>query len=132
MSKLSPPGPNEDDSLPDTTGSPFNTVSRLLTEGLIGTGASARLFGQMKGGRPVHPGTIVRWHLKGVRTSDSRTICLEAIRVGGKLMTSRPALVRFLAEQQFVPRSNPLTSRTPSERSLAAKAAGKQLEEAGA
>jgi hypothetical protein len=132
MTKPNLPSANDDEALSAATENPLEMVNRLLTEGLIGTGASARLFGQLKGGRPVHPGTIVRWHLKGVRMADSRIIRLEGIRVAGKVMTSKAALIRFIAEQQTIHTSNPPISRTPSYRNRAAEAAAKQLEVVGA
>lgn len=50
--------------------------------------------------RPTHPSTVARWATRGVPGPDGSWIRLEAIRVHGRLMTSRPALVRFIAVLQ--------------------------------
>jgi len=81
---------------------PFaDLVDRILSEQPIGASAVARLLGSFRNGRSTHPSTIARWMLKGVRLADGRILKLEHIRVANRLMTSRPALMRFLAEQQL-------------------------------
>lgn len=107
-------------------------IERLMTEGLIGSCTAARLLGSSKNGRPVHASTIVRWALKGVRTLDGRTVQLEATRVGGRLMTSRAAIVRFIALQAETTAAPPSLPRGPGERHRASEAASRKLEEAGA
>jgi hypothetical protein len=74
-------------------------------------------MGVFRRGRVTHPSTLVRWMLDGIRLTDGRQLKLEHIRVSNRLMTSRAALVRFLAAQQ-VPGSFPGAEppRTPSDR----------------
>ncbi len=109
-----------------------DSVTRLLDEGLIGTSAAARLLGSFKNERPVHPSTLARWAQRGVRTPDGRIVRLESARIGGKLVTSRAAIIRFIAAQneQFFPPTT--TTRSPSERQRASEAAVRRLEDAGA
>src|SRR5947209_5991282 len=42
---------------------------------------------------------VLRWVLDGVRLDDGRRVRLEAVRVGGKWVTSIEALERFAAAQ---------------------------------
>ena len=88
--------------------------------------AIARMLGELKGSRPVHPSTPYRWATKGVRTKDGRTIRLESITLSGRPVSSRPALLRFLAEQQdtTVPAASP---RSPATRRHQSKVAGEEL-----
>jgi hypothetical protein len=116
---------------PSHAAGPTDTITRLLAEGFIGSAAAARLLGQLKGGRPVHPGTIARWVLRGVRTGDGRTVRLEAARVSGKFVTSKPAIIRFLADQQAHHTASAIP-RSPRERDRVSDAAGRRLEDAGA
>ena len=44
-----------------------------------------------RGGRPIHPGTVLRWIRRGVRG-----LRLEAVRLGGRWLTSEEAVERFL------------------------------------
>lgn len=43
----------------------------------------------------VHVASVHRWRIRGVRG-----VVLETVRVGGKILTSRPALTRFLQRIQ--------------------------------
>jgi Protein of unknown function (DUF1580) len=44
-----------------------------------------------RNGRPIHPSTILRWIHQGIRG-----VRLEAMRLGGRWMTSEEAIARFL------------------------------------
>lgn len=92
-------------------------IDRLLDEHPIGMSQAARLLGTFRGGRACHPSTVVRWCHPGVRLADGRQLRLEHLKVAGRLMTSRPALLRFLAAQQ-TPDSCPEVEppRTAAER----------------
>jgi hypothetical protein len=48
-----------------------------------------------RGGRPVCFRSVLRWVQEGQRAPDGRIVKLEAIRIGGRLCTSREALQRF-------------------------------------
>jgi hypothetical protein len=107
-------------------------VDRILSEGPIGASEAARLLGVFRGGRSTHPSTPVRWMLSGVQLADGRRLKLEHIRVANRLMTSRPALVRFLVAQQSpdaVLDAEPV--RTPASRRRAAARAEEELARRG-
>ncbi len=91
-------------------------VERLLGEGakLSMVAAGVRL-GEGQGGTPIHASTVSRWCLKGVKLPSGRRLSLEFVRAGGKLLTTRAAIVRFLAAQTATPDAGP-TPRTPAER----------------
>jgi hypothetical protein len=106
-------------------------IDRILTEQPIGMSEAARLLGTFRAGRPCHPSTIVRWCLSGVRLADGRQLRLEFVKVANRLVTSRPALLRFLAAQQD---SNPEPvepPRSPGERRRASDRAAADLESLG-
>jgi hypothetical protein len=80
-------------------------------------------------GKPLHPSTALRWVLKGVKTRDGRRVRLEAVRCGGRWVTSKAAFQRFLSAQ--TPNLNTNSApQTPTATQLATRAnrAGKELE----
>ncbi|QEL18618.1 hypothetical protein PX52LOC_05651 [Limnoglobus roseus] len=64
-------------------------IERLKTEGFLPLAEAAREF-------EVSPDSIARWHTQGARTPSGEIARLEAVRMPGKLLTSRPAIARFL------------------------------------
>ncbi|QDU21822.1 DUF1580 domain-containing protein [Urbifossiella limnaea] len=116
--------------MPDAT---TDLVDRLLTEGPIGPAAAARLYGSYRSGRPTHPSTVVRHIQEGVRLADGTTLRLEGVRIGGRLVTSRAAVVRFVAAQQPAAAEQPAATppRSPAQRATAADAAGERLKALG-
>ena len=80
------------------------------------------------GGRGTHFSTILRWILKG-----HRGVKLEALRLGGRWVTSRAALQRFA--ERLTPNlddntTQPVT-RSSSRRQRAAEQAERELAAAG-
>src|SRR5207249_1032487 len=76
---------------------------------------------------------VLRWVLSGVRLPSGATVRLQAVRCGGKWITSVEALNRFAAAQTpdlDTPRQTP-TPRTTAARRRAADRAGEQLARAG-
>jgi Protein of unknown function (DUF1580) len=76
--------------------------------------------------------SLWRWIMRGVPGPDGVRIRLEAIRVGGKWLTSREALERFAAAT--TPRFNAEPApapRTPTARQRASERAAKRLEQIG-
>ena len=55
---------------------------------------------------------------KPVVLPDGRTVRLEHVRIGGRLMTSRAAVLRYIAAQQPAPDPTPADppARSPAER----------------
>jgi hypothetical protein len=108
-------------------------VPRVLTEiqsgGGLSLSAAGRLFPGHRGNGTVDPSTVFRWVTKGARAADGRPVKLEAVRVGGRWLTSRPAVARFVAAltpadpTDGAPPSapcNPAARRRASERAAAA------------
>jgi len=114
-----------------TTSDPL--VEIIVREGPIGLGAAARMCGSFRAGRPVHPGTLGRWCLSGARLADGRVVRLDHIRMpGGRLATSRAAVLRFLsALQADTPAPVATSVRTPAARSRASEAAAAELQKLG-
>lgn len=115
-------------------------VSQVLTEIQSGDGlslsAAGRLFPGHRGGASVDPSTVFRWVTKGTRTTDGRAVKLEAARVGGRWLTSRGAVGRFVAAltDAAIPGATPATpeSRAPTARARATERAVAALKKMGA
>jgi hypothetical protein len=106
-------------------------VERLLAEGdRVGLQAAGVIVGESNGGAAAHPTTISRWCLRGIKLTDGRVVRLEHYRCGGRIITTRAAIVRFLAAQTEAPNDTP-TPRTPTERRRAAARASAELEALG-
>lgn len=75
-------------------------TARLVEEGLIGLSPAADYFGTGRNGRRMHAATLTRYFRDGVRRADGTVVRLECVRVGSKFMTSKQAVLRFIAAQQ--------------------------------
>lgn len=107
-------------------------IDRILSEGPVGMAAAARLYGTFRQDRPTHPSTPTRHALQGVRLPDGRVVRLETVRIAGRLVTSRAAVIRFLvAQQPPTPDAPPKLAQSTSGRARRATAARKKLEKAG-
>lgn len=78
------------------------------------------------GGESTRPETVHRWITDGVRAADGSRVRLEAVRIGGRWVTSEPAVDRFIRRLSAVPDLAP-GPRSPAERNRAADAADKEL-----
>jgi hypothetical protein len=102
----------------------------LKSESPITLAAAARLLPSNRRGRPVSLSCILRWVLDGAPTPSGERVRLEAIRLGGRWLTSVPALERFAAAQ--TPKlDTPPAPRSPTARQRAAERAGQELAAAG-
>jgi hypothetical protein len=103
----------------------------LRTESTLSLSQAARLLPPSRCGRPVTLSCLLRWVLNGVRTPNG-VVRLEAIRLGGRWITSHEALARFADRQ--TPRleedSRPAV-RTPTQRRRASEQAAKELSKVG-
>lgn len=99
-------------------------IEKLTDEGLVGAAAAGRILKR-------HASTIARWVLIGVRIDDGRQVRLEGFRCGGKIQTSKPALLRFLAAQQTEEPPASAAIETTAARSRADAEACKILDAAG-
>lgn len=95
--------------------------------------AAGRQFPAHRGTGTVDPSTVFRWVTRGSKTANGRLVKLEAVRVGGRWLTSRDAVTRFVAAlTDLVTSPEPAASRTPTERTRASAAAGRKLQQMGA
>lgn len=111
-------------------------VPQVLTEIQDGQGlalsAAGRLFPGHRGGTAVDPSTVFRWVTRGAKTPAGELVKLEAVRVGGRWLTSRGAVARFVTA--LTPPAAPAPAprpRSAGQRKRASEAAGKKLEKAG-
>jgi hypothetical protein len=81
-------------------------------------------------GKPIHFSTVFRWVVKGVRGPAGERVRLDALRIGGRWVTSASALQRF-AEALTPQLDGGATPATPTQRQRAAERAGKELEALG-
>lgn len=108
-------------------------TDRLLAEGGIGMGEVARRLGKGKGGRPTHPSTPARWATTGTLLPDGSRLRLESVSLpGGRLVTSWPAVRRFLSALQSQPKlAEAAPVRGPGDRLRASERADEELRAAG-
>jgi hypothetical protein len=115
-------------------------VSQVLSEIQAGEGlglsAAGRLFPAHRGEGTVDPSTVFRWVTKGTKTADGRKVKLEAVRVGGRWLTSRAAVGRFVAALTVAAdptvATPPQSTRAPTARQKASERAARELERMGA
>jgi hypothetical protein len=104
----------------------------LTREEPISLAAAAALIPPARSGKRTHISTILRWILSGAKAPTGEVVRLEAVRLGGRWMTSKESLQRF-AERltpQTVGEPAPLP-RSPSARQRASERAAEELTRAG-
>src|SRR5215831_15466946 len=69
----------------------------LIDEQLLSLPQAARRLPPGRRGRPVTLSCLLRWILSGVPSPDGQRVRLEAVRLGGRWLTSVEALGRFAA-----------------------------------
>ena len=85
-----------------------------------------------RGGRRTHISTLLRWILTGAKAPGGQTVRLEALRLGGRWVTSREALQRFA--EALTPRldSEPAPApRSPAKRRRESDQAARELAKRG-
>jgi hypothetical protein len=104
----------------------------VRNETLISLKAAARMLPPGRRGRPVTLSCLLRWIIDGVKLSDGSVCRLEAVRMGGRWLTSVEGLQRF-AERQ-TPRlgdAGPPPLRTAATRQQASERAAAELDKIG-
>ncbi len=102
----------------------------LGEEPLISLAQAAMKLPGHRGASRLHPATLTRWILSGVRGVDGRRVKLEAVRIGCRWLTSEPALQRFAEALGTMPRE-PTPSRSPTVRRKASDEAAAKLDRMG-
>ena len=67
----------------------------LTTEPPVPLAEAVKLIPPARSGKRTHLSTLLRWILTGAKAPDGTRVKLEAVRLGGRWMTSREALQRF-------------------------------------
>jgi hypothetical protein len=83
-------------------------------------------------GEKTHISTILRWIMRGAKAPDGSRVRLEAVRLGGRWLTSREALQRFA--EALTPRLDvapPPVPRTSSRRRRESERAAEDLAKLG-
>src|SRR5579883_564999 len=93
--------PRVESTMPSSPVDPEASVSRLLSEDLMTSSEVGQLLG-------VDASSVTRWMFRGVVADrrpgiPRRRHYLEHIRAGGRLLTSRQAVERFIAAQSGPP-----------------------------
>ncbi|MBP3957172.1 DUF1580 domain-containing protein [Gemmata sp. G18] len=113
-------------------------VAQVLAEIQTGDGlalsAAGRLFPAHRGTGTVGPSTVFRWLTKGAKANGGHLVRLEAVRVGGRWLTSRGAVARFVRAltDAATPAAPVPAPRTTSARQKASERAGRELVKRGA
>jgi hypothetical protein len=109
------------------------TKTTILREQVIRLAEVGCYLPTGRNGKQLSLSAALRWVLQGVKLPDGRRLHLEAIRVGGKWVTSVEALERFALAQ--TPRLDCHTEQAPArtarQRQRAADRAAKELERLG-
>jgi hypothetical protein len=104
----------------------------LTTETPLPLAAAVKLVPPARTGKRTHLSTLLRWILTGAKAPDGSLVKLEAIRIGNRWMTSKPALQRFA--ERLTPRldSRAVTgARSPARRQRATERAAEELSRLG-
>lgn len=99
------------------------SCTALVAEKKISLSRAARLPILSRDGRSPNPSTIWRWHAHGVRS-----VKLETVNIGGRVMTSEEAVERFIERLSFAIAPD---QQTPSQGKQRHEAATKRLAAAG-
>jgi hypothetical protein len=104
------------------------TSAEVLNGSGLSLSKAARCFPSFREDKPVAASTVFRWIFAGVRLPDGSRVRLEAVRLGGRWLTSREAIQRFMEAQTptFGDSAAP-KPRTTKQRESAADRAGKEL-----
>ena len=106
-------------------------MSTILVESTLSLHDACRLLPSSRAGKKLNLCTIWRWINDGVLALDGSRVRLEAVRVGGRWVTSVESISRFSAALTGDTGNAPAPIRTPAARSRAAEVARKKLEAIG-
>jgi hypothetical protein len=79
----------------------------LASDSIITIRQATTILPQWYGGKPVHFSRVFRWITEGILAFDGERIKLDALRLGGRWITSEEALQRFVER---------LTPKAPKQR----------------
>jgi hypothetical protein len=105
----------------------------LATEKTFPLSQASKFLPSARLGRPVSLSCLLRWVFDGIKMPDGGRVRLEALRLGGKWVTSLEALQRFAEAQtpQIAGNRKDVVPRPPATRRRASERAEKALTKAG-
>jgi hypothetical protein len=108
--------------------------AQILDEHKIDLHQTTRLLGT--NGKPTHISTALRAITKGIKASSGNRVFLEALRIGGRWVTSREAVERFtarltVAALREAPKAATPAIRTTRQRQRELARVRRELAEAG-
>ena len=80
---------------------PVNLIEEILDSGGIAASGVALILPKGKKGRPTNPAQIRAWMQTGIMTPSGHRLILESAWIGGRRLTTRAALARFIAAQNL-------------------------------
>ncbi len=104
----------------------------LQNETTISLSAAARFLPTGRRGRPVSLSCVLRWVLTGAAGPSGQRVRLEAVRLGGRWITSREALQRFA--ERLTPHLSSdevLAPRSPANRLARSRRTAHELDKLG-
>jgi len=104
----------------------------VLQETQLTLKEAAALIKPGRSGRKCHISTLVRWITDGLRGPGANVVRLEAVRLGGRWITSEEALARF--SERLTPDNDSARSpapRSPGRRRKASERAERHLRNEG-
>jgi Protein of unknown function (DUF1580) len=102
----------------------------LSTETLLSFAQAAKRLPGHRDGKPIDPSTVWRWCRRGCKAPDGTVVKLEAVRVGGRSVTSAEALQRFSDALAGEPaEAADRRRRSPTRREQATARAQRKLQE---
>ena len=106
-------------------------IDEIMAHGGLGFAAVAKMFPAHKGPqKSLNTATVFRWHARGIRGEDGTLVKLEAIRVGGKHISSALAVRRFISALSE-PVASVAVPRSPAQRQRDSERASAELEAMG-
>jgi hypothetical protein len=111
---------------------PNEAAIDMASEELLTFPQASRRLPIVSGKEPMNPTTVWRWHRYGLRRADGVMVRLQAVRIGGRWVTSAQALERFLEALNATSGEAAQQPRSPHARSRAAERAGDELQRLGA
>jgi Protein of unknown function (DUF1580) len=103
----------------------------LTVENPISLAEVCRIVPPGHSGRRTHLSTVLRWVLTGARSPSGELVQLEALRIGGRWMSTREALQRFAERLTPTINRSSVETRTVSRRQRESERAGQELEALG-
>ena len=101
----------------------------IFDETILSLHDAAQLIPSNRAGKRINFSTVWRWALKGIIAQNGDRVKLEFVKCGGRLLTSKQALERFVAALTTSSRQPEI--RTPTARNRANEVAQKKLAKYG-